>query len=142
MNDVDFRMDLVDERFVPATGDFLPSPAMPPATPLLADLPAALASLVQAWDRRRDIAREAMTSRPLETLLALVAGAAGVYYLAERGRNDKVNTYWDALEFIGTSASVGCSNIFPATPVGKLMATTLFLIGPTLAARALDGTEK
>jgi hypothetical protein len=108
------------------------------ATSLIDDLPQAVASLLAAWDQHRDVARRAMTERPLESLLALTGLGAAAYYLAERGRNDKVNTYWDALEYVSTCASVGYSNIFPNTPIGKLVATTLFLLGPTLAARALD----
>jgi hypothetical protein len=97
-----------------------------------------LAGLRAAVLDYRDRGREVLSSHPLESLLALVFGGAAVYYLAERGRNEKVHHYWDALEFVSTCASVGYSNIFPNTPVGKIVASTLFLLGPTLTSRALD----
>jgi hypothetical protein len=82
--------------------------------------------------------RELLNRNPLQSLLALVFGGAVVYYLAERGKNEKVKHYWDALEYVSTCASVGYTNIFPETPLGKMVASVLFLLGPNLAARALD----
>ena len=119
-------------------GAMLPS-AAGGATSLVDDAPRLLAALAAAWDRGSDEARQLMTERPLESLLVLTGLGAAGFYLAERGRNDKVHTYWDALEYVSTCASVGYSNIFPNTPVGKIVATALFLLGPTLAGRALDG---
>lgn len=100
-----------------------------------------LAQLRATLAEYRDRGREVATAHPLESLLAVVFGGAAVYYLAERGRNEKVRHYWDALEFVSTCASVGYSNIFPNTPIGKIVASTLFLIGPTLCTRALDPPE-
>lgn len=94
-----------------------------------------LRSFVTEYEGR---GRDLLNRNPLESLVALVAGGAAVYYAAERGRNDKVNTYWDALEYVATCASVGYSNIFPNTPLGKIVASLLFLVGPNLSARALD----
>lgn len=83
-------------------------------------------------------ARGALDANPLESLLALVAGGTLLYYAAERRGNDKVNNLWDALEYTSTCASVGYSQIYPSTPVGKLVASVLFLLGPPLTERALD----
>jgi hypothetical protein len=94
-----------------------------------------LRDLVRDWEER---GKEALSRNPLESLLALVCGGAAVYYLAERGRSPRVNTYWDALEYVSTCASVGYSNIFPETPVGKMVASVLFLLGPTLTSQALE----
>jgi hypothetical protein len=91
-----------------------------------------------AIDRSEAALKQALNRNPLESLVALVLGGAAVYWLAERGRNEKAKTYWDALEYVSTCASVGYSNIFPETPAGKLVATVLFLLGPSLAAKALD----
>src|SRR5688500_10630931 len=71
-----------------------------------------LTRLRAAVSEYRDRGRDYMNSHPLESLLALVFGGAAVYYLAERGRNEKVHHYWDALEFVSTCAEVGYSNIF------------------------------
>jgi hypothetical protein len=79
--------------------------------------------------------RQAMETRPLASLAALVAGGAALFYLAERGKNDKVRHIWDAVDFVATSASVGYSNIFPTTPLGRVVGSVLFLVGPSLASR-------
>lgn len=113
-----------------------PAPAaLDISIPAPEELLARLRSLVAEYeDRGRDL----LNRNPLESLAALVAGGAAIYYAAERGRNDKVRTYWDALEYVATCASVGYSNIFPNTPLGKIVASALFLVGPNLSARALD----
>jgi hypothetical protein len=110
-----------------------PTEVLPPVEEILPRLRAALAD---CQVKGKDL----LNQDPLQSLLALTLGGAVLYYLAERGRNDKVRTYWDALEFVATCASVGYSNIFPSTPVGKMVASTLFLLGPNLSARALDPT--
>jgi hypothetical protein len=98
----------------------------------------ALARLRSAAVGYKELGRDLLNRNPLESLLALVLGGAAVYYVAERGRNEKVHHYWDALEFVSTCASVGYSNIFPSTPAGKIVASILFLLGPSLTSRALD----
>jgi hypothetical protein len=126
-----------DHRFSPASDDgFWQQPAVtgmgaPSIEDWLARLRSGLASCELSG-------REILNRNPLESLLALVFGGAALYYLAERGKNEKVRHYWDALEYTSTCASVGYTNIFPETPLGKIIASILFLIGPNLAARALD----
>jgi hypothetical protein len=46
--------------------------------------------------------KEALNRNPLESLVCLVLGGAAVYWTAERGRNEKVTTFWDAVEYVGT----------------------------------------
>jgi hypothetical protein len=75
---------------------------------------------------------------PGETLCALVGGAAALFYWFEKDDNPSVKTYWDALHYVSTSLSVGYANLFPVTPAGKLLASILMTVGPSLAARALD----
>jgi hypothetical protein len=76
------------------------------------------------------------------TLLGTVLGAATAFYVAERGRNPKVKSPFDALVFVSTSLSVGYSDIFPKTPMGKLVASAVMTLGPALSARALDAPER
>jgi hypothetical protein len=76
---------------------------------------------------------------PAESLCALVGGAAALFYWAEAGENPGVATYWDALHYIATSLSVGYANIFPVTPMGKIIGAAIMTVGPALSARALDG---
>lgn len=79
---------------------------------------------------------------PMGTLLSTVLGAATAFYVAERGRNPKVKSPFDALVFVSTSLSVGYSDIFPKTPMGKLVASAVMTLGPALSARALDAPER
>lgn len=111
------------------------APCVLPLSGAAAEFVAKLRSAMEGYETW---GRDLMVRNPMESLLALVFGGAALYYLAERQRNEKVQTYWDALEYVSTSASVGYSNIFPSTPIGKIVATAAFLFGPTLTSRALD----
>jgi hypothetical protein len=75
---------------------------------------------------------------PAEELAALVSWGAAAFYWAEAGANPRVTTYWDALHYITTSLSVGYANIFPVTPIGKIIGALVMTVGPALSARALD----
>lgn len=69
---------------------------------------------------------------------ALVAALGALFYVAEKGRNEKVYDYWDALLYVATSLSVGYTSLFPVTPLGKLLGAVVQTVGPSLANRALD----
>ncbi|MCC6994320.1 MAG: two pore domain potassium channel family protein [Deltaproteobacteria bacterium] len=75
---------------------------------------------------------------PMEELATLVAWGAAVFYEAEHGHNEKVRDYWDALHYVATSVSVGYADLFPRTMVGKIVGSVVMMVGPALAARALD----
>ena len=72
------------------------------------------------------------------SLCTLVAGAAALFYYAEKDDNPGVRDYWDALHYVSTALSVGYANLFPVTPFGKLLASALMTMGPALSARALE----
>jgi voltage-gated potassium channel len=76
---------------------------------------------------------------PAEEVCTLVAGAAALFYWAEKDDNPGVKDYWDALHYVSTSLSVGYANLFPMTPLGKVIASVLMTVGPALAAHTLDG---
>lgn len=78
---------------------------------------------------------------PGEEVCLLVAGSAALFYWAEKDVNPGVKDYWDALHYVSTSLSVGYANLFPVTPIGKLLASTLMTVGPALAARTLETGE-
>src|SRR5918993_3110048 len=78
-----------------------------------------------------------LTDKPLQNTLALVAVSSVLFYLAERGRNPKVQDIYDALIYCSTNMSVGYSDIFAKTPLGKLVGTAVMTIGPGMAARTL-----
>lgn len=82
--------------------------------------------------------REAAEADPLGTLATTVAAASTVFYLAERGKNPKVKSLHDAFVLITTSLSVGCTDIFPRTKMGKMVTSLVMCVGPALSSRALD----
>ena len=75
---------------------------------------------------------------PSEELGLLVSWGAALFYWAESGANPMVRSYWDGLHYVSTALSVGYANIFPVTPLGKMIGAVVMTIGPALSARALD----
>jgi voltage-gated potassium channel len=82
--------------------------------------------------------RDGVARDPLEALAVTVLGGSFLFYLAEKDENPKVTTYIDALTFISTCLSVGYADIFAKTQAGKAIATAIMMVGPAMAAKALD----
>lgn len=80
-----------------------------------------------------------LPNKPTQNTITMVTGAAVLFYIAERGRNPKVRDIYDALIYCTTNISVGFSDIFAQTPMGKLIGSALMTLGPAMAARTLDG---
>ncbi len=108
---------------------------------------AALALLVAATSP--DLAKEALTHAktwlrtavardPIDAALTTVLVGAYLFYEAERGKNPKVNSYYDALVFVSTNLSVGYCDIFARTDAGKAIGTALMTFGPALATNIFD----
>lgn len=74
---------------------------------------------------------------PMPAALAAVASAAMAYYAAERSRNPKLSSLYDALLYASAKVSGGSAGGEPVTPAGKLIASALMTLGPALAAEAL-----
>lgn len=98
----------------------------------------ATARAAPSVDAALDAVRTTVHRDPLKAVLATVAASATAFYAAERGRNEKIATFDDALLYCATCLSVGYDRTFPVTPTGKRIATVLQTLGPALAARALD----
>jgi hypothetical protein len=79
-----------------------------------------------------------MTRNPLEALGVLLLGGSFLFYLAEVNRNHKVKTFWDALYYITTCASVGYADVFATTPAGKAISAVVFTFGPALTSQVFD----
>jgi hypothetical protein len=82
---------------------------------------------------------EKLGEAPCRNAAAVVGLSSLLFYLAERGRNPKVNEVWDATVYCSTCLSVGYSDIFAKTPIGKIVGSARMTIGPALAARTMDG---
>lgn len=70
---------------------------------------------------------------PAEPLVELVAVASALFFLAEHEENPGIQTFWDAFHYISTAVSVGYANVFPVTPLGKLIGGVVMMVGPSLA---------
>jgi voltage-gated potassium channel len=83
-----------------------------------------------------------LRDRPAQNVIAFATIASIIFYYAERGRNPKVNDFYDSLIYCTTNLSVGYSDIFAKTPIGKLVGSALMTFGPALAGAALDGPRE
>src|SRR3954466_3059021 len=78
---------------------------------------------------------------PSRNTVSMVAAASLLFYLSERGRNPKVNDIYDAMGYCSTSRSVGYSDIFARTPLGKVVGRVLMTLGPAMSGRVLEGSK-
>ena len=90
------------------------------------------------WGTMKAGFREALLRDPLDSVAATVLGGTYLFYLAEKGRNPKVTSFWDALVFITTCLSVGYDDVFARTDAGKAIASFVMTFGPAMTARVLD----
>jgi hypothetical protein len=115
----------MDNSLAPRVGDF----------PFTGECQAARQAFAEWKDRLLDLA----VDHPLETLVSLVSGSAWVFYQAEKGINEGVNTYDDALYYISTCLCVGYANIYPVTQIGKFVAAVVMIVGPSLSSWVVEG---
>lgn len=118
----------------------LPLPLQERQLWMLAGLVAAAQGGSLSYPALKSSFKEAVQKDPFDTAVATVLGGAFLFWVAERGHNPKVESYWDALIYTSTCLSVGYSDVFARTPAGKAIGTTLMTIGPSLAAKLLDPT--
>jgi hypothetical protein len=83
--------------------------------------------------------KEAVASDPFDATVVTVLGGSYLFYLAEKGKNPKVATYWDALVFISTCLSVGYADVFARTPAGKAIASAMMTVGPAMSGALFEG---
>lgn len=108
------------------------------ALSLLVSLAAAGAGAEQSYGSLKRGLREAVSSDPFDATVATVLGGSFLFYLAEKGKNPKIETYWDALVFISTCLSVGYADIFAKTPAGKAIASAIMTVGPAMSGALFD----
>ena len=85
--------------------------------------------------------KEAIAADPFDATVVTVLGGSFLFYLAEKGKNPKVETYWDALVFISTCLSVGYADVFAKTPAGKAIASAVMTVGPAMSGAILDPVD-
>jgi hypothetical protein len=93
---------------------------------------------LEAYASLKREVRGAIAKDPFEATLVTVFGGAFLFYVAEKGKNPKVETYWDALVFVSTCLSVGYADVFARTNAGKAIASAVMTIGPALSGAMLD----
>jgi voltage-gated potassium channel len=81
----------------------------------------------------------AINKDPFDATVVTVLGGSFLFYVAEKGHNPKVETYWDALVFISTCLSVGYADVFARTPAGKAIASAVMTFGPAMSGALLEG---
>lgn len=86
-----------------------------------------------------DQAASGLSDMPARNTVAIVGLTSLVFFMAEKGRNPKVNTIVDASIYCSTCLNVGYADIHPVTPVGKLVGTFIMTVGPSLVTKMLDG---
>lgn len=82
----------------------------------------------------RDLAKR----DPMDTAVTTALTCTLLFYNAERGVNPKVKTPADALLFITTCMSVGYADVFAKTTAGKLIASYVMTVGPSMTAKLFD----
>lgn len=114
------------------------------AKPQASDAPGAAGAvappdaLVAAYQSAKESLRDAATRDPLDALASVVGVGTLLFYLAEKGNNEKCANIWDALNFITTSLSVGYDDVYAKTSAGKAIAAFVMTVGPSLSARVFD----
>lgn len=91
-----------------------------------------------SWPLAKRGLREALLRDPLDSLAAVVLGGSYLFYLAEKGQNPKVESFFDALTFITTCLSVGYDDVFARTDSGKAIASFVMTFGPAISGAVLD----
>ncbi len=94
---------------------------------------------IEKW---KNDAREKYAEDPMGSTVGTVLVSSLLFYRAERGRNPKVKSFYDALVYVSTNLSVGYCDIFAVTPEGKAIGSALMMFGPAMATRLLDEPRK
>jgi len=105
---------------------------------LLVSLAAAGTGVGASYSSLKETLRSMASEDPFDATVATVLGGAFLFYVAEKGHNPKVQTYWDALVFVSTCMSVGYADVFARTPAGKAIASAIMTFGPAMTGALLD----
>lgn len=93
-------------------------------------------------ERFKEKVRDGFAKDPMGSVLYTVLVGSYLFYRAEKGKNPKCNSFYDALVFVSTNLSVGYAPIFAETPVGKAIGTAVMTYGPAMSSRIFDAPAK
>lgn len=99
-------------------------------------------ALIEAYSSAKTTLRDLATRDPMDSVATVVGLGTVLFYLAEKGKNEKCNTIWDALVFITTCLSVGYDDVFARTSAGKAIASFVMTFGPKLSASIFDPPKR
>jgi voltage-gated potassium channel len=105
---------------------------------LMASLAGACVGGETSYESLKNGLRGAVARDPFDATVVTVLGGAFLFYVAEKGQNPKVTSYWDALVFISTCLSVGYADVFAKTPAGKAIAAAVMTFGPAMSGAILE----
>ncbi len=105
---------------------------------LLASLAGVGAGGAASYGSMKEELRTAIARDPFDATVVTVLGGAFLFYVAEKGHNPKVTSYWDALVFISTCLSVGYADVFARTPAGKAIASAVMTFGPAMSGAIFE----
>jgi voltage-gated potassium channel len=91
-----------------------------------------------SWGTVKRGVREGLLRDPLDSLAVTVIGGSYLFYLAEKGQNSKVQSFFDALAFVTTCLSVGYDDVFARTDAGKAIASFVMTFGPAISGAVLE----
>jgi hypothetical protein len=102
------------------------------------DLREKIFALLGQKDEYEKLFLDWVNANPLEANVEFLGLAAWAFYQAEKGVNQKIQTYVDAFYYISTCASVGFADMFAVTQAGRTIAAIVMMLGPSLTGRALN----
>jgi hypothetical protein len=105
---------------------------------VLVSLAAAGTGVGASYSSLKETLASMVAEDPFDASVATVLGGAFLFYVAEKGHNPKVRTYWDALVFVSTCMSVGYADVFARTPAGKAIASAIMTFGPAMSGALFD----
>ncbi len=93
----------------------------------------------ESWKKK---VREGFAKDPQGTVLYTVLVGSWLFYRAEKGKNPKCTSFYDALVYVSTNLSVGYAPIFAETPMGKAIGTVVMTYGPAMSGAIFDAPKK
>ncbi len=93
-------------------------------------------------ERLKEAMRRRYAEDPIEATVTTALVASWLFYRAERGKNPRINSLYDALLYVTTNLASGEADVFAQTRTGKLIGSALLTFGPAMVTRVLDEPKK